>query len=253
VTKVRADVLLVTRGLFESRAKAQAAIAAGGVRADGAPVARASQMFPGAAARAAAPAHRWVGRGALKLDHALDLWPVTVKGRVVLDVGASTGGFAEVCLARGAARVYAVDVGHGQLHPSLAVDPRIFNLSATDARTLTTVQISEPPSLIVCDVSFIGLAKALPAALALAAPGADLVCLVKPQFEVGPAGLGKGGVVRDPSARQAAVEAVAAWLETQGWPVRCTAESPIRGGEGAVEHLLWARKGLAPTRKSLPP
>ena len=253
MTQVRADVLLVTRGLFESRVKAQAAIAAGGVRADGAPVARASQMLDEATEIEAAPAHRWVGRGALKLDHALDLWPVAVEGRVVLDVGASTGGFAEVCLARGAARVYAVDVGHGQLHPSLAADPRIFDLSATDARTLTTVQISEPPSLIVCDVSFIGLAKALPAALALAAPGADLVCLVKPQFEVGPAGLGKRGVVRDPAVRQGAVEAVAAWLETQGWPVRVTAESPIRGGEGAVEHLLWARKDLAATRKTLPP
>ena len=243
MVQVRADVLLVRLGLFESRAKAQAAIAAGGVFANGAAVARASQMLDEDAAIEAAPAHPWVGRGALKLDHALTIWPIAVKGRVVLDVGASTGGFTEVCLARGAARVYAVDVGHDQLHPSLAADPRVTDLSGTDARALTADQIPDPPSLIVCDVSFIGLAKALPAPLALAAPGADLVCLVKPQFEVGPEGLGKGGVVRDHAARQAAVEAVSAWLEGEGWTVQATAESPVRGGEGAIEHLLWARKG----------
>jgi 23S rRNA (cytidine1920-2'-O)/16S rRNA (cytidine1409-2'-O)-methyltransferase len=242
VTQVRADVLLVRRGLFESRAKAQAAIEAGGVVADGAPVARPAQMLDEDAQIIAPPAHPFVGRGALKLDHALSQWPVAVAGRVVLDVGASTGGFTEVCLQRGAARVYAADVGHGQLHPSLAADPRVVELSGVDARALSARQVPEPPGLVVCDVSFIGLAKALPAALALAAPGADLVCLVKPQFEVGPEGLSKGGRVRDEAARLAAVEAVGAWLETQGWAVQAAAESPVRGGEGAVEHLLWARK-----------
>jgi 23S rRNA (cytidine1920-2'-O)/16S rRNA (cytidine1409-2'-O)-methyltransferase len=242
VAQVRADVLLVTRGLFESRAKAQAAIAAGGVSANGAAVVRAAQLLDEDAEILATPAYPWVGRGALKLDHALSTWPVAVEGAVVLDVGASTGGFTEVCLARGATHVYAVDVGHGQLHPSLAADPRVTDLSGTDARALTPVQVPTPPSLVVCDVSFIGLAKALPAALALAAPGADLICLVKPQFEVGPEGLGKGGVVRDPALREAAVQAVSAWLEAQGWPVRATAESPVRGGEGAVEHLLWAKR-----------
>jgi 23S rRNA (cytidine1920-2'-O)/16S rRNA (cytidine1409-2'-O)-methyltransferase len=243
VAQVRADLLLVRLGLFESRAKAQAAIAAGGVSADGAAVSRPAQMLDEDAVIAAAPAHPWVGRGALKLDHALSVWPIVTEGRVVLDVGASTGGFTEVCLQRGAARVYAVDVGHGQLHPILAADPRVVDLSGMDARALTAAQVPEPPSLVVCDVSFIGLAKALPAALALAAPGADLVCLVKPQFEVGPDGLGKGGQVRDPGAREGAVETVSAWLEGRGWPVRETAQSPIRGGEGAIEHLLWARKG----------
>lgn len=239
---VRADVLLVRRGLFESRAKAQAAIAAGGVSADGAAVARASQMLDEDAVIVAEPAHPWVGRGALKLDHALTLWPVAAQGRVALDIGASTGGFTEVCLARGAAKVYAVDVGRGQLHPSLAADPRVVDLSATDARTLTHAQVPEAPGLVVSDVSFISLIKALPAALNLAAPGADLVALVKPQFEVGPEGLGKGGLVKDAAARAAAVAAVSDWLQGLGWRLRAAAESPVLGGEGAVEHLLWATK-----------
>ena len=242
MAQVRADVLLVRRGLFESRAKAQAAIAAGGVAADGAPVARASQMLDEDARIVAEAAHPWVGRGALKLDHALTLWPVAVEGRVALDVGASTGGFTEVCLSRGAARVYAVDVGRGQLHPSLAADPRVVDLSATDARALTRAQIPERPGLVVSDVSFISLVKALPAALDLAAPGADLVALVKPQFEVGPEGLGKGGRVKDADARAVAVASVSAWLQAVGWTIRATAESPVLGGEGAIEHLLWATK-----------
>ncbi|MDR3513423.1 MAG: TlyA family RNA methyltransferase [Caulobacteraceae bacterium] len=242
--QVRADVLLVRRGLFESRAKAQAAIEAGGVTAGGAPVKRAAQMLDEAAEIRAAPAHPWVGRGALKLDHALSAWPVAVAGRVVLDVGASTGGFTEVCLARGAARVYAVDVGRGQLHPSLAADPRVADLSPVDARTLTAAQVPEPPGLVVTDVSFISLEKALPAALALAAPGADLIALVKPQFEVGPQAIGKGGQVREAAAREAATAAVAAWLEGEGWAVQASAESPVRGGEGAIEHLVWARKAV---------
>jgi 23S rRNA (cytidine1920-2'-O)/16S rRNA (cytidine1409-2'-O)-methyltransferase len=241
--QVRADVLLVRRGLFESRAKAQAAIEAGGVAAGGAPVARAAQMLDEDAEIVAAPAHPWVGRGALKLDHALSIWPVEAAGRVVLDVGASTGGFTEVCLARGAARVYAVDVGRDQLHASLRTDPRVADLSETDARALTPDLVPEAPSLVVCDVSFISLDKALPAALDLAAPGADLISLVKPQFEVGPAALGKGGRVREAEAREGAVIAVRAWLETRGWVVRAAVESPVRGGEGAIEHLVWARKG----------
>jgi 23S rRNA (cytidine1920-2'-O)/16S rRNA (cytidine1409-2'-O)-methyltransferase len=238
--KTRADVLLVARGLFESRAKARAAIEAGGVTADGRPVAKASELLAGDAAIEAVAAHPWVGRGALKLVHALDLWPVVVAGRVVLDVGASTGGFTEVCLARGAARVYAVDVGRGQLHPKVAADPRVVSLEATDARVLTTALIPEPPGLIVTDVSFISLAKALPAALALAGPGADLVALVKPQFEVGPDRVGKGGLVSDPAARADAVADVQGFLEAAGWTVRATADSPIQGGDGNRDALLWA-------------
>jgi 23S rRNA (cytidine1920-2'-O)/16S rRNA (cytidine1409-2'-O)-methyltransferase len=238
----RADSLLVEMGLFETRARAQAAIEAGGVFADGVLVTRAAERIELDAVVTAQAAHRFVGRGALKLDHALTLWPVPVEGRVVLDVGASTGGFTEVCLERGAAKVYAVDVGRGQLHPSLAGDPRVVELSGVDARALDEETISEPPALIVCDASFIGLAKVVATPLTLAAPGADLVALVKPQFEVGPAGVGKGGLVHDPKARADALAEVVAWLESEGWPVRETAESPILGGEGAVEFILWARR-----------
>jgi 23S rRNA (cytidine1920-2'-O)/16S rRNA (cytidine1409-2'-O)-methyltransferase len=242
VSRVRADVLLVERGLFDSRAKARAAIEAGGVRAGGRVVAKASELLDAEVELEAVAAHPWVGRGALKLTHALDLWPVAVAGRGVLDVGASTGGFTEVCLAKGAARVYAVDVGRGQLHPSLAADPRVTNLEATDARDLTPGLIAEPPGLIVTDVSFIGLAKALPAALELAGAGADLVALVKPQFEVGPGRVDKGGVVKDEAARASALADVAAFLEGAGWSVKATADSPIAGGDGNREFLLWATK-----------
>jgi len=242
VGRKRADVLLVERGFFESRARARAAIEAGGVTADGRPVGKPSETLDEASDIVAAPAHPWVGRGALKLVHALDLWPVAVEGRVVLDVGASTGGFTEVVLARGAARVYAVDVGRGQLHPSLAADPRVVSLEGLDARALTAELAPERPGLIVSDVSFIGLAKALPAALALAAPDADLVALVKPQFEVGPERVGRGGLVRDADARGRALADVGAFLGTAGWTVRATTESPIAGGDGNLEWLLWARK-----------
>lgn len=238
----RADLVLVARGLAESRAKARAAIEAGGVVADGRPVARASDLIEDSAELSAEPAYRWVGRGALKLVHALALWPVAVEGRTVLDVGASTGGFTEVCLSRGAARVYSVDVGRGQLHPRVAGDPRVVSLEATDARALTSALIPEPPDLIVCDVSFIGLAKALPAALGLARDGAELVVLVKPQFEVGPGGVGKGGVVKDAATRERALAEAAAFLEGAGWTVRGTAESPIAGGDGNGEWLLWSVK-----------
>ena len=236
----RADLLLVERGLFESRAKAAAAIEAGGVRADGALVARAAQRISTDAEIVAQPAHPWVGRGGLKLDHALDLWPVAVRGAVALDLGASTGGFTEVCLARGAAKVFAVDVGQGQLHPKLRADPRVIELSGLDARELTAATIPDPPTLVVCDASFIGLAKILPAALALSVPGAQLAALVKPQFEVGPGQVGKGGMVRDEAARAGALRDVADWLESRGWSVRATADSPILGGGGAREYLLWA-------------
>lgn len=239
---MRIDHLLVSRGLFDSRARAQAAIDAGLVTADGVVVKKASAKVLDDAVIEAEPAHRWVGRGALKLDHALSLWPVAVEGRVVLDVGASTGGFTEVCLERGAARVYAVDVGHGQMHPRVAASDRVVNLDRTDARDLTPELIPETPGLIVCDASFIGLAKVLPAALALAEPGADLVTLVKPQFEAERPGGSKKGVVKDADVRAAAVASVSAWLEGVGWSVQATAESPITGGDGNVEYLLWARR-----------
>lgn len=240
---MRIDQLLVARGVFDSRARARAAIEAGRVRADGRVVAKPSEKVAEDAVIEAEAAHPWVGRGALKLAHALDLWPVAIEGRVVLDVGASTGGFTEVCLGRGAARVFAVDVGTGQLHPSVAADPRVVNLEKTDARHLTTALITETPSLIVCDASFISLSKVLPAALALAEPEADLITLVKPQFEAdGPKAVGKKGVVKGPEAHAAAVAGVRDWLEESGWTVREVADSPITGGDGNVEFLLWARK-----------
>lgn len=243
MSRLRLDQLLVARGLAESRAKAKAAIEAGGVTVDGAPARAASQAVSEEAVVTYVDAFRWVGRGALKLERALDLWPVAVDGRVVLDVGASTGGFTEVCLDRGAAQVFAVDVGTGQLHPKVAADPRVANLEKTDARDLTPAVITEAPSLIICDVSFISLSKVLPTALDLATPGADLITLVKPQFEAdGPKAVGKKGVVKDPEAHVAAVAKVRDWLEQSGWTVREVADSPITGGDGNVEFLLWAQK-----------
>jgi 23S rRNA (cytidine1920-2'-O)/16S rRNA (cytidine1409-2'-O)-methyltransferase len=242
VVSTRADLLLVARGLFESRAKARAAIEAGGVTADGKPVTKAAELLADDVVLAATPAHPWVGRGALKLEHALHIWPIPVEGRVVLDVGASTGGFTEVCLAAGARRVYAVDVGRGQMHASLVGDPRVVLLEGLDARKLTIAEIPEAPQLVVCDVSFIGLAKALPAALALAAPGADLVVLVKPQFEVGRERVGKGGLVKDADARAEVLEDAKVFFEAAGWMVKGTDDSPIEGGGGNREHLLWAQK-----------
>lgn len=210
--------------------------------ADGKAVLKPSDLLDSDAVLEARAAHPWVGRGALKLVHALETWPVAVEGRVVLDVGASTGGFTEVCLTKGAVCVYAVDVGRGQLHARLAVDSRVVSLEATDARDLDPVLIPRSPQLVVCDISFIGLAKALPAALALAGQGADLVALVKPQFEVGPARVGKGGVVRDEQARADALADVRGFLETSGWPVRAVIDSPITGADGNAEFLVWATK-----------
>ncbi|WP_191553997.1 TlyA family RNA methyltransferase [Brevundimonas aurantiaca] len=239
---MRIDQLLVARGLFDTRSRARAAIEAGRVKADGRVVAKPSEQIAEEAEIEAEPAHRWVGRGALKLDHALTVWPVAIEGRVVLDVGASTGGFTEVCLERGAAKVFAVDVGFGQMHDRVAADPRVVNLERTDARDLTRDLIPEAAAVIVCDASFISLSKVLPAALDLAAPGADLVTLVKPQFEADGPGAGKKGVVKDPAAHAAAVERVRNWLEALGWAVQTTTESPITGGDGNVEFLLWAKR-----------
>jgi 23S rRNA (cytidine1920-2'-O)/16S rRNA (cytidine1409-2'-O)-methyltransferase len=239
--KKRIDVLLVERGLMESRSKAKAAIEAGGVRVNGEVVAKPSDMVDEHSAIQAEAAHPWVGRGALKLAHALAHWLISPQDKVVLDIGASTGGFTQVCLAGGAERVYAVDVGRGQLHYEVAGDPRVVNLEGLDARRLDAGLIPVAPELIVCDASFIGLEKALPAALDLAAPGADLIALVKPQFEVGPDKVGKGGVVKDEAARQAALEGVRSFLETAGWQVKGAIDSPVEGSDGNREYLLHAR------------
>lgn len=234
---------MVSRGLAKSRARAQAAIKAGGVTVDGKPARAASQGVGDDCVIVSVEAHRWVGRGAVKLDHALTLWDIPMDGKAVLDVGASTGGFTEVCLERGARQVFAVDVGSGQLHARLVGDARVVNLEQTDARHLDRDLIPDAPDLIVCDVSFIGLAKVLPVPLMLAADGADLVTLVKPQFEAdGPKGVGKKGVVKSPEAHAAAVASVSTWLDSVGWAVQATTESPIVGGDGNVEFLLWARQ-----------
>ncbi len=242
MSRKRADILLVEKGLFDSRAKARAAIEAGRVTADGKVVAKASEAIDEAADIVAEAAHPWVGRGALKLVRALELWPVAVEGRIAIDVGASTGGFTEVLLSRGAVCVLAVDVGRDQLHASLKADPRVEDLSPLDARALTAEHAPDGVGLVVTDVSFISLEKALPAALALAKPGADLVALVKPQFEAGRENVGKGGLVKDSEVIAACVDRVSAFLEASGWTVREHADSPIAGGEGQVEKLLWAVK-----------
>ena len=253
MSRKRADILLVEKGLFDSRAKARAAIEAGRVTADGKVVAKASEAIDEASDIVAEAAHPWVGRGALKLVRALELWPVVVEGREravqaevrrdgPADDGASTGGFTEVLLSKGAARVLAVDVGRDQLHSSLKSDPRVEDLSPLDARALGAEHAPDGVDLVVTDVSFISLEKALPAALGLARPGADLVALVKPQFEAGRENVGKGGLVKDPEVIAACVERVSAFLEVSGWTVRDSADSPIAGGEGQVEKLLWAVK-----------
>lgn len=242
MARKRIDQLLVERGVFDSRAKARAAVEAGRVAVAGKVVAKPSESVEEDAEIAAEAAHPWVGRGALKLVHALDLWPIAVEGRVAVDVGASTGGFTEVLLSRGAAKVFAVDVGRGQLHAKLKGDDRVVDLSGVDARALDAERIPTPPHLVVSDVSFISLTKALPAALDLAAQGADLVALIKPQFEAGREHVGKGGLVKDAEVIARVEREIVAFLEAAGWSVKGLAESPITGGEGQVERLVWATK-----------
>lgn len=239
MARIRADLLLVSRALVESRAKARAAIEAGGVRADGVRVDKPSDLIDEGAALEVEPAFPWVSRAGVKLAHALDVFGVDPAGRDCLDVGASTGGFTDVLLTRGAAKVYAVDVGQGQLHSKIAADPRVVSLERTDARSLTAALIPEPPSLIVCDVSFIGAAKALGAPLALAAPNADLITLIKPQFEAGPH---KNAILPEAEARAAAQSAIEALEGLAGFHRVAAADSPIRGGEGNLELLLHAKK-----------
>jgi 23S rRNA (cytidine1920-2'-O)/16S rRNA (cytidine1409-2'-O)-methyltransferase len=186
--------------------------------------------------------HPWVSRGGIKLDHGLTNFGFDAAGAVALDVGSSTGGFADVLLSRGAAKVYAVDVGTNQLAWKLRQDPRVVVLEQTNARYLTDEQVPEAVDIVVCDASFIGLAKVLEAPLKLARPGAKLVALVKPQFEAGREEVGKGGVVRDPKVRQRVCDAAAEWVASQGWQVLGIVESPITGPEGNVEYLLGAQK-----------
>ena len=238
----RVDVELVDRGLVESRARAQALILAGLVFSGERRIDKAGETVrPDLPLEVRGRDHPWVSRGGLKLVGGLDHFAIDAEGAVALDVGASTGGFTDVLLSRGAARVYAVDVGHGQLAWKLRQDARVIVLERTNARALTAAEIPEPVSLIVCDASFIGLAVVLPAALALAAPGARLVALIKPQFEVGRGEVGKGGVVRDPEQHREVCERISSWLAAlPGWRVLGVKESPLLGPEGNKEFLIGA-------------
>ena len=240
--RMRADRLLVERGLFDSRAKAQAAIEAGLVQANGATVRKASEEIARDADLTASPAHPYVSRGGVKLAAALDHFAIDPKGRVCLDVGASTGGFTQVLVVRGAKRVYAVDVGRGQLHDSLRGRPEIVSLEETDIRTLPASSFDAPPSLVTIDVSFISLKLVLPAVTALVTPVATLLALIKPQFEAGRDRV-KKGVVRDPAVHQAVCDDIAAVAASLGWRVRGIIPSPIAGGDGNVEFLLAAERG----------
>lgn len=248
MTRERADRLLVARGLAESRTRAQALIAAGLVTSDARIIDRPGLMLAEDAPLALSGRdHPWVSRGGIKLAHALDhfgidlaAWP---KGWRALDIGSSTGGFTDVLLNRGAARVYAVDVGSDQLAPRLRADPRVVVHERTNARALTAEHIPAPVDLIVCDASFIALAKVLATPLRFAAPDAWLVALIKPQFEAERGAINKHGVVRDPAVHARVCADVAGWLASQGWRVIGTTPSPITGPAGNVEFLVAARHG----------
>ena len=240
-SRQRADCLLVARGLFESRAKAQAAIAAGLVTADARPVRKPSDEIAVDAELCAAPAHPYVSRGGVKLSHALDRFAIEVAGKTCLDVGASTGGFTQVLLARGARRVYAVDVGRGQLHASLRARPEVVSLEETDIRALDPALVEEAPDIVTVDASFISLKQILPAALSFAKPTAHLVALIKPQFEAGRGAL-KKGILRDENLRAAICDDIAAFVGSLGWRVLGVIPSPIEGGDGNVEFLLGAAR-----------
>ena len=238
--KTRLDVALVERGLAETRAAAQRLVMAGLVFSGDKRLDKAGQgIAADTALEVRGQPHPYVSRGGLKLAKALDHFAIPVEGRIALDVGSSTGGFTDCLLQRGAAKVYAVDVGTNQLAWKLRSDPRVISLEKTNIRVVTRVQVPEPIELIVCDASFIGLRTALPAALALAAPGAHLAALIKPQFEVGKGRVGKGGIVREPELHTEVCDTIAAWLAEQpGWTVLGVTESPITGAEGNKEFLI---------------
>ncbi len=242
---LRLDSHLVERGFFPSRARAQAAVKAGLVRVDGAVADKPSKaVTPDAKVSVDGDVHPFVSRGGVKLDAALRTMEIDPAGKICLDLGASTGGFTDVLLRCGAAKVYAVDVGSGQLHPEIGSDPRVINLEATHAKDLSHALVPDPVDIIVCDVSFISLKKALPFAMALAAPHARLVALIKPQFEVGRSRIGKGGIVKEGYENSFGVaEDIYGWVDNQsGWKVTGYIKSPIAGGDGNQEFLIGAVK-----------
>jgi len=241
---LRLDRALVDQGVLPTRARAQAAIKAGHVLINGVVASKPSQSVPdGATLSLEGLEHHWVSRAALKLVGGLDAFDIDPGGLIALDVGASTGGFTQVLLAQGVAKVYAVDVGHDQLAPELIDDQRVISLEGLNAKALSKDQIADPVELIVSDVSFIGLEKALPAALNLARSGAHLVALIKPQFEVGPGKVGKGGIVKDPALHKEVCQSVETWLgQDMGWNVQGLIESPIEGSDGNKEFLIHGRR-----------
>lgn len=240
---MRIDQLLVDRGLAESRTRAQALVLAGLVFAGETKIAKPGQQVPAAAVLdVRGRDHPWVSRGGIKLAHAIAHFGLDPTGAVAMDIGSSTGGFTDVLLTHGAHRVFAVDSGTNQLAWKLRQDPRVTVLEQTSARVLTPEMIDAPCDWVVCDASFIGLAKVLETPLRLAAPGCTLVALIKPQFEVGRGEVGKGGVVRDPVLHARVCEEVRAWLEDGGWSVVGIVESPITGPEGNVEFLVYATR-----------
>lgn len=243
MAKVRADQLLVESGLAESRTRAQALILAGVVYLGERKVEKAGQQVPmDATLDVRGRDHPWVSRGGVKLAHALEHFGWDVTGVVAIDVGSSTGGFTDVLLTNGAAKVFAVDSGTNQLAWKLRNDPRVAVHEQTSARILTEHEITEAVDLLVCDASFIGLAKVLERPMIFAKPGAGLIALIKPQFEAGRDEVGKGGVVRDPAVHARVCHDVEAWLTGTGWHVEGVIESPIKGPEGNVEFLIGARK-----------
>jgi 23S rRNA (cytidine1920-2'-O)/16S rRNA (cytidine1409-2'-O)-methyltransferase len=243
MAKVRADHLLVARELTESRTKAQALILAGVVFSSDTRVTKAGDMLAtDAPLEVRGRDHPWVSRGGVKLDHGLSHFGFDVIGAIALDVGSSTGGFTDVLLSRGAAKVYAIDVGTNQLAWKLRQDPRVVVHEQTNARHLDASVVLEPVDVVVCDASFIALSKVLAAALGFAKAGAKLVALIKPQFEAGRDEVGKGGVVRDPAVHQRVCDDAVAWVASLGWTVAGVTQSPITGPEGNVEFLLGAVK-----------
>lgn len=243
MAKTRPDQLLVERGLAESRTRAQAMILAGIVFSGDRRIDKAGQAIAADAPLTVKGSdHPWVSRGGIKLAHGLDHFGWDVGGAIAIDVGSSTGGFTDVLLARGAGHVFAVDSGTNQLAWRLRQDDRVTVHERTSARILTGAHISQPIDLIVCDASFIGLAKVLERPLTFAAPGARLMALIKPQFEAGRDEVGKGGVVRDPAVHARVCAEVEAWLAASGWPVEGVVQSPITGPEGNVEFLIAARR-----------
>ena len=243
--KIRADVALVDRGLVESRAKAQALIMAGVVFSGETKILKAGQQIKeDQPIEVRGKEHDWVSRGGLKLEKGLKEFDVDPTGLIAIDVGASTGGFTDVLLQGGAKKVYAVDVGHGQLAWKLRNDDRVVVMEKTNARYLDNEAIPDPIDIVVCDASFISLKTVLPSAMALVKPGGRLIALIKPQFEVGRENVGKGGVVRDPELHKAVCEEMRAWLndDMDGWTACGLTESPIKGPEGNIEFLLYGEK-----------